>query len=80
MRHAYVETTAQDPTDDRIQGDEWNADHIMPAIAEPADPAVGTSIQWMSNGDVGTNGDIMIKINVGGVVKTATLVPFSIIT
>ena len=31
MRHAYVETTAQDPTDDRIQGDEWNADHTLGA-------------------------------------------------
>ena len=31
MRHAYVETIAQDPADSRIQGDEWNADHTLGA-------------------------------------------------
>ena len=57
------------------------ANNIMPAIAEPADPALNTAVPWMSNGTgTGTNGDILIKINVGGVVKTATLVPYSLIT
>ena len=81
MRHAYIETTAQDPTDDRIQGDEWNADHVMPAIAEPDDPALNTAIQWMSDGTgLGDEGDIMVKINFGGVVKYAILVDFSAAT
>ena len=78
MRHAYVETTAQDPTDDRIQGDEWNADHIFIARAEPADGEVaeGTAFPWMSSVD----GSIMVKIKFGGVVKTATLIPFPILS
>ena len=78
MRHAYVETIAQDPTDDRIQGDEWNADHIFIARAEPADAEVaeGTAFPWMSSVD----GSIMVKIKFGGVVKTATLIPFPILS
>lgn len=35
-------------------------------------PAVGQSVLWMD-----ANGDIKMKINVGGTVKTATLADFS---
>ena len=82
MIHAYVETIAQDPADDRIQGDEWNADHVMPALAaDPSDPSSGQSVMWMSDGtDSGSNGDILIKVNVGGIVKTATLLDYSILS
>ena len=78
MRHQDVVVIAQDPTDSRVQGDEWNKDHIFIARAEPADGDVpeNTAYPWMSSVD----GSIMVKINFGGVIKTATLIPFPIIT
>jgi hypothetical protein len=52
---------------------------LVEKSAEPADPAEGSSVLWMSNGiGSGDDGDIMIKITVGGVTKTVTLVDFSI--
>lgn len=46
--------------------------------ADPADPAEGTYVTWMSNGaGAGDDGDIMVKITAGGVTKTATLIDFS---
>ena len=78
MRHQDVVTTADDPNDDRLQGSHWNKDHIFLATTEPddADVAENTAYPWMSLVD----GSIMVKINFGGVIKTATLVPFSLIT
>jgi len=43
--------------------------------AEPADPAEGGSILWRA-----TNGDIMAKSTEGGVTKTATIFPYSILS
>ena len=83
MIHDTVVVIAQDPADSRIQGDEWNADHIFVERAEPADGDVtdNTSFPWMSNGTgAGTRGDIMIKIKSNGVVKTVTWIPFSLVT
>ena len=86
MRHKTTWDTVtypNDPADDRIRGDEWNEPHIWVAEAEPADGdvAINTAYQWMSNGTgYGDAGDICIKINSAGVIKTATLVPFSIIS
>ena len=78
IRHATVVETPDDSRDDRLQGSHWNADHIMPAVPEPSNPAEDTSIIWMSDGyGVGDEGDVMCKINVGGVVKYATIVDFS---
>ena len=49
--------------------------------AEPQDPTEGETVIWMSDGTgVGDVGDIMIKVNVGGIVKTATLLDFSILS
>ena len=46
--------------------------------ADPADPSSGNSVQWVSDGTgLGDAGDLMIKINVGGVVKSTTLVDYS---
>lgn len=48
--------------------------------AEPNNPLAGQSVSWLSNGEgAGDEGDLMIKINVGGVIKTATLVDYSTI-
>lgn len=86
MKHATQWDTVNypnDPADDRIQGDEWNADHIFVARAEPADVDVAenTAHPWLSNGTgYGNAGDICIKINSGGTIKTATLIPFTLIT
>ena len=79
MRHAYIETIAQGPTDSRIQGDEWNADHVMPAVsADLDDPATDSAVTWMSDGTgSGDYGDIMAKINVGGTTLVVTFIDFS---
>lgn len=46
--------------------------------SEPRDPDEGHAVMWMSNGTgVGDKGDIMIKISVDGITKTATLVDYS---
>ena len=78
IRHATVVTKSDDPNDERLQGNHWNADHIMPAVPEPDNPSEDTSIIWMSNGyGVGDEGDIMCKITVNGISKYATIVDFS---
>ena len=43
--------------------------------ATPSDPTEGKSIMWQA-----ANGDILIKITESGSTKTATLVPFSLIS
>jgi hypothetical protein len=46
--------------------------------ADPADPPSGSSVQWVSDGTgSGDAGDVMMKINVGGTVKTITVVDWS---
>lgn len=46
--------------------------------ADPPDPDPGQAVEWLSDGtQSGDPGDKMIKINVGGTVKTITLVDFS---
>ena len=46
--------------------------------ADPANPAEGSYVQWMSDGvGSGDDGDIMVKITAGGVTKTTTLLDFS---
>jgi hypothetical protein len=48
--------------------------------ADPADPDEGSNVTWQSDGTgSGSDGDIMCKINAGGVVKTVTLVDFSLL-
>ena len=85
IRHQHIVDTAKypnDASDPRVQGEEWNEDHIMPALsADPADPDAGESVIWMSDGTgSGDPGDIMVKINVGGDIRTGTLVDFSSLT
>jgi hypothetical protein len=85
MRHAKVVNTTlypDDASDPRVQGEAWNADHVIPALsADPSDPVAGQSVIWMSDGTgSGDNGDIMIKVNVGGTVKTATLLDYSVLS
>ena len=46
--------------------------------SDPADPDEGANVQWQSDGTgSGDDGDILVKINVGGTVKITTLVDFS---
>ena len=78
IRHATVVTKSDDPNDERLQGSHWNADHIMPAVSEPSDPANDTSVIWMSDGTgPGDAGDIMVKITSGGNTRVTTLIDFS---
>jgi hypothetical protein len=51
---------------------------LVEKSADPGNPVEGKAIIWMSDGTgAGDDGDIMIKIRAGGVVKTKTLVDFS---
>ena len=51
-----------------------------PLSSDPVDPSPGNSVQWVSDGSgSGDAGDVMMKINVGGTVKTTTLVDYSAI-
>lgn len=46
--------------------------------SEPADPADGRTVIWHSNGTgFGDDGDLCIKVNVGGTVKSAVLFDYS---
>lgn len=52
-----------------------------PLSADPPDPVAANSVQWVSDGTgSGDAGDVMMKINVGGSVKTVTLIDFSEVT
>lgn len=54
--------------------------NIRKSAAEPADPAEGNMALWLSDGEgAGDEGDVMVKITIGGVTKTATLVDFSVL-
>ena len=49
--------------------------------ADPDDPVDGEAVLWISDGtDSGDAGDVMMKINVGDTVKTATVVDFSAVS
>ena len=49
-----------------------------PMSSDPPDPDDGYSRQWVSDGTgSGDAGDVMIKINIGGTVKTITLIDYS---
>lgn len=59
-------------------GDGWNEIWGNEVSSDPAAPAEGAYVIWMSDGTgTGDDGDILIKITAGGVTKTATLVDFS---
>jgi hypothetical protein len=63
-----------------ITADNMTAGSITqtPLSADPADPDDGHSVQWVSDGTgSGDAGDVMLKINVGGTVKTITLIDWS---
>lgn len=48
--------------------------------ADPTDPPPGETVVWMSDGtDTGDAGDLMVRVNVGGTIKTTTLVDYSTI-
>lgn len=52
--------------------------YLAEQSADPADPVEGQSCIWQSDGTgAGDDGDILMKITVGGSTKTATLVDFS---
>ena len=77
MKHQHTAVNPDDNTD-RVQPSHWNQLHIFVAQAEPDDPEAGTSVPWMSNGTgLGDEGDIMVKVNVGGTIKYCTLCDFS---
>lgn len=49
-----------------------------PQTSEPSDPPAGESVTWVSDGTgPGSQGDYMIKSNVGGTVKTGTVFDYS---
>jgi len=51
---------------------------IRELSADPADPAEGSCVIWMSDGTgTGDDGDILVKVTAGGSTITATLVDFS---
>ena len=51
---------------------------LLEQSADPADPADGTSVIWMSDGTgSGDDGDIMMKITAATVTKTVTLIDYS---
>jgi len=56
----------------------YGATTQKPLSADPADPADGETVQWVSDGTgSGDAGDVMMKINVGGTTKVTTLVDYS---
>ena len=53
---------------------EINGALTLDEMAEPTDPADGKMVLWFSNGTgAGTDGDVLIKKTVGGVVTTNTI-------
>lgn len=59
----------------------WGRLFMNALSADPADPANGLAVLWISDGtESGSDGDFMMKItDSGGTTKTATLVDFSAI-
>lgn len=60
---------ATDITVDESESREVGIKHT----STPSDPEDGYSVMWVDS----TTGDLMIKINLGGTVKTATIVDYS---
>ncbi len=55
-----------------------NGTRLRALEADPPDPKAGESVTWLSDGTgTGDAGDYMIKINIGGTIKTATLADYS---
>lgn len=62
---------ASDSTPDAALGGSLTQDVFA---GDPADPAVGKSVMWVSDGTgAGNAGDVMVKTNIGGVVHTRTI-------
>jgi len=56
----------------------FNSLKLLEKAFDPPDPAEGGAVIWMSNGVAsGDDGDILIKVQAGGVVKHFILVDFS---
>ena len=79
-----LSTTTISPVDTTIERKEAGVIGLNGGIsytalsADPSDPADGESVTWVSDGtDSGDAGDVMMKINVGGTIKTTTLVDYS---
>ena len=71
---ATQEATSVSVTDLAVDG----AVTQRPLSADPPDPSAGNSVMWVSDGTgTGDAGDVMLKINVGGVVKAVMLVDYS---
>jgi len=62
-----------------LKGDVQTEEQTQTSLsADPTDPDAGNSVQWVSDGTgSGDAGDVMMKINVAGVVKTTTLIDYS---
>jgi hypothetical protein len=72
--------TGELSVEEGIAADNMTAGSIAqtPLSADPADPDDLHSVQWVSDGTgSGDAGDVMLKINVGGTVKTITLIDWS---
>jgi len=55
-----------------------NAQKLDFRSSDPSDPGSNQAVQWVSDGTgSGAAGDVMMKINSGGTVKTVTLIDFS---
>lgn len=55
-----------------------NAVRVKERSTDPADPGEGEAVIWMSDGTgSGDDGDLMVKITVGGTTKTGTIIDFS---
>jgi hypothetical protein len=62
-----------------LKGNVQTEEHTQTSLSgDPTDPDAGNSVQWVSDGTgSGDAGDVMMKINVAGVVKTTTLIDYS---
>ncbi len=51
---------------------------ILSTSGDPAKPAVGASVLWVSDGSgLGNDGDLLIATNIAGTVKYKIIVDFS---
>lgn len=69
-------------SDFNVGGDVWIQESLTmhELTADPADPAEGNFVLWMSDGTgTGDDGDILIKVTASGTTKTTTLVDYSAI-
>jgi len=60
-----------------VDGDEIDFIAYTALSADPSDPADGESVTWLSDGtESGNAGDLMMKITVGAITRTKTVVEF----